>query len=467
MRTPKQAVEEFIRSDARQSALLLIPNSFADPLDAPGRSFLGGLPFLPPDMEWPTIDEDGDRVGLFFAGQIDLADLPDFAGRKALPKSGVLYFFYKDNWEMGDGEDCEEGVMPSAVLFSKTSSREWPLRSQPQHMATANDAVASPPTYLSADDYRNHGHFRFNLTFAPFRSAPEQIDSSQTPLGSLSDQETRELEEFLGTHPSTGKLGAAHVEFAGLETAWTYACEHEGLDLLQSLQRDSLMDAVASRARSERTYIPLYNPAKFTPDLIFCWAVISGFARGLLYPLPDDAAEREIGTDNARVREEASRWLLLTADLPPLERPSDASAEAFIEFLQGVSQRGLSKRISYDLKVRFSTLCEEVFRHAANLASESDRLSSVPSQVRAELDTGPIIRRAADDLNLYVTMHHMLGHGSYDHTAVQPNQRADKLLLLRLDGGDPMLRGSEGSYHFWIDPEALAAEDFSEVELTC
>lgn len=467
MRTPKQAIEEFALNDPRQSAVLLIPNSFADPLDAPKRSFLGGLPFLPPEMEWPMIDEAGEPAGLIFAGQVDLADLPNFEGRKALPKSGVLYFFYKDNWEMGDSNEGEEGVMPSAVLFCEQSSRDWPLRSQPERMVAMNDAAASRPTYLDTVDYRNHGHFRFNLTFAPFKSAPEQLDTSQVPLGSLSDHETRELVEFLGAHPYTNGIGAPYVDLVGLETAWTYICEHEGLEALQHMQRDSLLAAVERHSRGERPYLPLYNPDKFTTDLIFCWAVIRAFARGLLHPLPDYAAEREPGTENEQVREEASRWLRLTTDVPPLEKPSEASSEAFLDFLRGVSERSRSRLISYDLGSRFSALCREVFRYAANLASEGSQLSSVPHQLQEELDTRPSIGHGAGDFDHYVTMHHLLGHGSYDHTAVQPSQRADKVLLLRLDCGDTMLRGSEGSYHFWIHPERLAAGDFSEVELTC
>lgn len=471
MRTPKQAVEEFAERDARQSALLLMPNSFADALDAPGRSFLGGLPFLPPEMEWPTIDGKGGPAGLIFAGQIDLADLPDFAARSSLPESGTLYFFYKDTWEMWDEQEQpdenEEGVMPCVVLFAEGSSRQWTRRPQPPRMVNANDAVASAITYLEATDYRNYGHFRFNLTFAPFRSAPEHLELSDVPIGPLADHEALELASFLGTHPSTGSLGPAYVEFAGVETAWAYACEYEGLEVLQRLQRDSLLDAVASRVRDGRTHLPLYIPSKLTPDLIFCWAVIRAFATGLLHPLPDDAAEREVGTENDWARDEASRWLRLTTDLPPLERPSDASAEAFLAFLRDFSERRQSKRISYDLGARFSELLHEVFRYAANLASEAGRLSSVPDALQEELDTRPTTRHAPDGIDLYVTMHHMLGHGSYDHTAVQPNQRADKVLLLRLDCGDPMLRGSEGSYQFWIDPEALAAKDFAEVELTC
>lgn len=464
MRTPKQAVEEFAASDARQSAALLIPNSFADPLDAPGRSFLGGLPFLPPGLKWPTINEKGKRVGLIFLGQIDLSDVPAFDRRHALPEAGVLYFFYKDNWEMEGGD---EGVMPCAVLYSETSSSDWPLRAQPERMVAVNDTVASPPIYLDAADYRNRGHFRFDLRFAPFRSAPEQLDASQVPLGRLSDQDSRALADLLSAHPSTGKLGAAYVDLVGVETAWGYACEHEGLELFQRLQRASLAKAVAPYAGSEKAHLPLYSPRELSPDVIFNWAVIGAFARGLLHPAPSYAQDMDPGPEDERLRDEATRWLSLTVDLPPLDTPSESSAEAFLEFLRWTSSCVQSRRISYDLTRRFSMLRNDVFRHAVNLASEAGALARAPVALRDELDRRPVIRNVADDMEIDMTMHHMLGHGSYDHTVVQPSERADKVLLLRLDCGDPMLRGSEGSYQFWIDPKKLKARDFSKVELTC
>ena len=65
--------------------------------DLDGFSHLGGLPSLPPGMEWPRSPE---RVPFHFLAQIDLATVPasgivDFLGRPLpeFPREGALYFF--------------------------------------------------------------------------------------------------------------------------------------------------------------------------------------------------------------------------------------------------------------------------------------------------------------------------------------------------------------------------------------
>lgn len=57
---------------------------------------LGGLPTLPPGMEWPRHGESG--TPLHFLAQIDLSRLPPTpldgaAGAPALPRTGLLFFF--------------------------------------------------------------------------------------------------------------------------------------------------------------------------------------------------------------------------------------------------------------------------------------------------------------------------------------------------------------------------------------
>jgi uncharacterized protein YwqG len=55
---------------------------------------LGGRPNLPAGVPWPRTKPEGrEEVSLDFLAQINLADLPDVAGRGALPASGMLYFF--------------------------------------------------------------------------------------------------------------------------------------------------------------------------------------------------------------------------------------------------------------------------------------------------------------------------------------------------------------------------------------
>ena len=61
-------------------AVLVRRSDLPVPLAHPARSFFGGLPKLPPQLDWPTAevraDEALETVALTFVAQIDLAELP-------------------------------------------------------------------------------------------------------------------------------------------------------------------------------------------------------------------------------------------------------------------------------------------------------------------------------------------------------------------------------------------------------
>jgi hypothetical protein len=64
---------------------------------SPTASHWGGLPAVPAGWQWPTHESEP----LFFLGQINCADLSDFASAKDLPKSGLLAFFGDHDTIMG------------------------------------------------------------------------------------------------------------------------------------------------------------------------------------------------------------------------------------------------------------------------------------------------------------------------------------------------------------------------------
>lgn len=85
------------------------------------KSFLGGVPRLPRDLEWP--ERDGSPMS--FLAQIDLASLTSLESPDTLPNKGTLFFFY----------DCEEmpwGFEPEdrdgwKILYSEEDCSELPL----------------------------------------------------------------------------------------------------------------------------------------------------------------------------------------------------------------------------------------------------------------------------------------------------------------------------------------------------
>jgi uncharacterized protein YwqG len=58
----------------------------------PGTSKIGGLPDLPPDIDWPEWDDQP----LPLIAQIRLADIAPHDHTNELPHSGILYFFFND-----------------------------------------------------------------------------------------------------------------------------------------------------------------------------------------------------------------------------------------------------------------------------------------------------------------------------------------------------------------------------------
>lgn len=62
-----------------------------------GASRIGGIPDLPDHMEWPYFEGQPHA----FVAQINLGEIPDFPGRKLLPETGLLYFFFEPTHDFG------------------------------------------------------------------------------------------------------------------------------------------------------------------------------------------------------------------------------------------------------------------------------------------------------------------------------------------------------------------------------
>jgi uncharacterized protein YwqG len=89
-------------------------------------SKLGGLPTLPPGVEWPRQTQTNSP--LHFLAQIELSDLPPTPldrtlGRPALPKSGLLFFFADMVEEMLWAENGGP-FATTRVIFTRQSGAE-------------------------------------------------------------------------------------------------------------------------------------------------------------------------------------------------------------------------------------------------------------------------------------------------------------------------------------------------------
>lgn len=76
------------------NACLAIKHKFPPTHPERGYSYLGGLPIVPDDFDWPLIhNREGLLEPLHFMAQIDCNRLPDGPARDLLPPDGYLYFF--------------------------------------------------------------------------------------------------------------------------------------------------------------------------------------------------------------------------------------------------------------------------------------------------------------------------------------------------------------------------------------
>lgn len=85
------------RKELQQTALKAVSLETADPdhYDRKGNTRFGGLPDLPPGMEYPAFKTyHGDMKGLQFIAQLNCADLAPY--QDYLPRRGILYFFIED-----------------------------------------------------------------------------------------------------------------------------------------------------------------------------------------------------------------------------------------------------------------------------------------------------------------------------------------------------------------------------------
>ena len=104
-----QAAEDLIVDLSMECAALFVtvPEDYAKA----GTSRYGGVPDLPDASLWPRLgDEETNGKFYNFYMQINLADVPDFAGN-VLPRTGMLYFFlaYHDMGKVvwADGEPSD------------------------------------------------------------------------------------------------------------------------------------------------------------------------------------------------------------------------------------------------------------------------------------------------------------------------------------------------------------------------
>lgn len=159
----RQPSEEELQAMLQQAHLpgwWLAKRAPSDAEAAPG-CWLGGLPTLPADIDWPVYAQDGSpAVPMHFLAQLDLAQVPEAAGMPDLPTTGTLFFFYDTIF--APAHDITQG---GKVIWVDSDLSGVPERPMPAVPEIAPDDIAL--TFWYADE-PTAGYRKWAVTFVPF-----------------------------------------------------------------------------------------------------------------------------------------------------------------------------------------------------------------------------------------------------------------------------------------------------------
>lgn len=144
----EEAIEEPVETGPVNETVSLVLRRQIPPSDAPARSWLGGLPTLPDDIEWPrgVNPEFPDRgaVPLHFVAQVCCEDLPAELWGGHGPRQGWLRLFVNGN----SSENEDPGLWRIVHSAEPGSEREPPADIGPIH--DGSTAGGSPWTQANA-----------------------------------------------------------------------------------------------------------------------------------------------------------------------------------------------------------------------------------------------------------------------------------------------------------------------------
>ncbi|MDB5100885.1 MAG: hypothetical protein JWM80_5306 [Cyanobacteria bacterium RYN_339] len=133
-------------------SIRLIRRRVAMEVLAPGQSRLGGIPDMPPDMEWPRFEENP----MSLIAQIDLAEIAAFRSFTHLPSAGHLLFFYDTflaSWGDDPGSWRVVYIAPGATIERRVPPEDlfanliyYPMALEFRQEATLKVWVAEDPT---------------------------------------------------------------------------------------------------------------------------------------------------------------------------------------------------------------------------------------------------------------------------------------------------------------------------------
>jgi uncharacterized protein YwqG len=498
--SPEEAINTLMDRFARPCIRIHRP---FPPLRKPlGRSKLGGLPNLPPEIEWPYgrshQHSSPTRTPLQFLAQIDCCELPHCD--HLLPSSGMLFFFANT---FDDGSLAHDPDDFRRVVFAPRVEAETPVRQPPADMpeVTPHKGIGGiyPSGYSFAqrpdDPLTRKIYFEWPVEFAVIDSYPDTDAVRRTPA------------------------------WAGLEADWNARAQTDEAFRTEFGAALGMLD-IYQEARSERMFRAFYAalkmpepprsvdyrpPAKvwrqisdelgsFPPTTAFA----SEIAAAIDYFMENETAEaersREMATrlpsppasigmlqrllrrlvggassppsapnlpalpdwiDDIRiVRQEAAAWFDRMRSLPADHELDAQTRERFLAWLDDLEERNWARIPGHPPRI-FNGVRYPFGRALFQLA----RLSASQDVVRTHFPDA-LFRHGMLHLGggAHYQHHQMLGWFGSSQEPRRVSDHVVHLLQLSYDDGPDFRFGDGGELQFFITERDLRARNFSRVD---
>ena len=420
-------VEKVIH-EYRRTAVLLHPR-YPPHAGPPCNSRFGGLPTLPADDEWPRTAEG---TPLHFFAQIDCAEI---TFPTALPDRGVLFFFGRDEGE----QIWDDGADDCRVLYAVDAVAGTPPREPPADLMPVGGMFNSHwRDYLREGEAGPNFHVAWPLELLPIDTWPDILfdfcydDDEQ---GQGAERRWRSRTETWKQEKEQGTRYNARIQQLR-EDAYTRATgERPDVEPKEIVAESRACKAMFTHAEEGPEAYPQH------------WIVIHYAARALLHR---QGRGRVV---EAEIDSAAEEWLRRSEDGGVDRAVAEEDRRAFRGWLRSLGEARDDSGLGHT---------------ATDLV-----LKSLVATIRAWAGDAVRAARVApyvyDALRFYfalprdpgVHFSQMLGHAPSAQNPLDPGESTLCLLNLASNRGIGWSFGDAGYCTFFVEPDDLAAREFS------
>jgi uncharacterized protein YwqG len=418
-------------------ARLAIKHVFPPRLPQRSMSYLGGVPIVPDDFEWPTLhNREGLLERLNFMAQINCSDLPPGPGRHLLPANGYLYFFAPMSGAFG---------LDAMHFVTRFEPRQATQKWSPLDMPFTGKIEPDNLMDVTWRGKRTH-YDRVEIEFGWIEEPTDDEVTARAAEGHAFQVAERiraeKLDAFYGLPAAPGSMLSAHL--APKNTLWT---PYPGFPINWS------------SARILRKFVEAYHREE-TEDVTKRLAALG--AVGDEHPEAQRlrTLQRELSALGRKIS--SAFFPTISVNAKDYDAPPDEVKTQILALLEDLRANGMpsSKERSFGHPKLPQALNQWLAIAATHGAEGGLTDPEGASLIAADVVAALAHRHAA-------RKHHMLGEGEVVQVAA--DEMKDRYLLLLQLGPDTTVDwtvGEMGPLQYWITPEDLAAKRFENTVLT-